>query len=104
MNRLQALEAVATRVRIWCATRPELNKGFDTFHDTQALFDAIQALDALPDDPAPAEVVEVAVWEGMTGLIEHVKAGSIRDQQEAFGPLWRRVGTTRLPLVLGDGA
>jgi hypothetical protein len=61
------------------------------------------ALDALPADPAPAQEVEVAVWEGMTGLIEYVKAGSIRDQQEIFGPLWTRLGTVRLPLVKETG-
>jgi len=104
MNRLQALEAVATRVRIWCATRPELNKGFDTLHDTQALFDAIQALDALPDDPAPAEVVEVAVWEYQDGEIHQARAGSNMDRHYHTIKPWTRLGTVRLSLVKGDGA
>jgi len=95
---------VATRVRIWCATRPELNKGFDTLHDTQALFDAIQALDALPADPKPArgEVVEVAMWCSSNGRLEFSIAGSFEDS--AASETGERLGITRLSLVKGAGA
>ena len=101
MTRMKALEAVAAKVRIWCAFRPELDGGCDTFRDTQELFDAIQALDALPADPKPArgEVVEVAVWENLNGDYFFIKPG-----RDRMGYGWTRVGTTRLPRVKGDGA
>jgi hypothetical protein len=107
MTRLQALEAVAEAARAWLNTvsgLPYQNSAeADAMGRCEQALVALHALPADPDpDPAPAEMVEVAVWEGMTGLIEYVKAGSIRDQQEAFGPLWRRVGTTRFPLVKED--
>ena len=104
MTRMKALEAVAAKVRIWCAFRPELDGGCDTFRDTQELFDAIQALDALPADPKPArgEVVEVAVWEERgTGRVLTVRAGSDIDKDYAETSL-DRLGTTRLPLVKED--
>lgn len=95
MTRLQALEAVAEAARTYVAKR-----GMSpTWPD---LIAAVAALDALPADPAPAEVVEVAIWESVTGAIEHVRAGTTRDQQDSFGVLWQRLGTTRLPLVKGD--
>jgi hypothetical protein len=48
-TRLALLEALATRVRIWCASRSDLDGDGETLDDTQALFDAIAALDAALD-------------------------------------------------------
>jgi hypothetical protein len=103
LARLQALEAVATRVRIWCASRPELDGYGATLHDTQSLFNALAALDALPADPVPAGVVEVALFGTARG------GRCLADPSSGFasGLLmdgWRRLGTVRLPLVKGDGA
>jgi hypothetical protein len=44
MTRMEALEAAAAKVRIWCASRPDLNGDGEIRHDTQALFDATAAL------------------------------------------------------------
>lgn len=104
MTRLQALEAVAAKVRTWCASRSDLDGECETLHDTQALFDAIQALDtldALPADPAPArgEVVEAVMWEAKDGYIELSTPGSPASQRSS---VWTRRGTTRLPLVKED--
>jgi len=90
-TRLQALEAVAEAARTYVKKR-----GMSpTWPD---LIAAVQSLDALPADPAPAEVVELAVWEGMTGDYCFIKPG--RDQ---MGYGWTRLGTVRLLLVKGDG-
>jgi hypothetical protein len=103
MTRLQALEAVAAKVRTWCASRSDLDGECETLRDTQALFDAIAALDALPADPAPArgEVVEAVMWEAKDGYIELSTPGSPASQRSS---VWTRLGTARLPLVKGDGA
>lgn len=69
-----------------------------------ALDDAEQALDtldALPADPAPArgEVVEAVMWEAKDGYIELSTPGSPASQRSS---VWTRRGTTRLPLVKED--
>jgi len=132
MNRLKALEAVAEAARIvrrlagarypteaehkldkaLSALTPAAGGGCVSAAPTGCTSDsecaaAGRCLErALPADPAPArgEVVEVAIWESVTGAIEHVRAGTTRDQQDSFGVLWQRLGTTRLPLVKGAGA
>ena len=77
-------------------TRAELITALKS--ETMAVLNALAALDALPAAPAHAEVVELAVWEGMTGDYCFIKPG--RDQ---MGYGWTRLGTVRLPLVKGDG-
>jgi hypothetical protein len=95
MTRLQALEAVAEAARTYVKKR-----GMSpTWPD---LIAAVQALDALPADPTPAEVVELAVWEERgTGRVLTVRVGSDIDKHYAETSL-QRLGTTRLPLVKGD--
>jgi hypothetical protein len=100
MTRMEALEAVAEAAEHYREARMNDDPEMAVTSKRSQMY---AALDALPADPAPAQEVEVAVWEGMTGLIEYVKAGSIRDQQEIFGPLWTRLGTVRLPLVKETG-
>jgi hypothetical protein len=61
---------------------------------------ALAALDALPADPAPAQEVEVAVWEERgTGRVLTVRAGSDIDKDYAEMSL-DRLGTVRLPLTV----
>ncbi len=105
LARLQALEALAAKVRIWCASRPGWNGDSETLRGTQALFDAIAALDALPADPARGEVVEVvevAVWEYQDGEIHQARAGSNMDRHYHTIKPWTRLGIVRLLLVKGD--
>jgi len=107
MTRLQALVAVAAKVRTWCASRPDLDGDGATLHDTQALFDAIAALDDLPAAPARGqvvEVVEVAVWEYPDGEILQARAGSNIDRHYQAVTPWTRLGIVRLLLVKGDEA
>jgi len=91
MNRLQALEAVAEAAlgvsRLW-------GRGLS---DIGGLRRALAALDALPADPAPAEVVEVAVWVNKHGEYVFAVPGSDHDEPE---PRWTRLGTTPLPLAV----
>lgn len=98
-TRLAALEAVATRVRIWCASRFDLDGDGATRHDTQALFDALAALDALDALPAqpPGETVTLAVWEDMSsGVVALVVPSSDCDDPE---PNCRRLGTVTLEVT-----
>jgi len=94
MNRLQALESVAEAARSALYVSPGA---------IVRLADALDALDALPADPAPArgEVVEAVMWEAKDGYIELGTPGSPASQRSSG---WTRLGTTRLPLVKGDGA
>ena len=85
-ERVKLLEAVAEAVTAM---------QFDGHYITPEVCDALAALDALPADPAPAEVVEVAVWENLNGDYFFIKPG--RDNM-GFG--WTRLGTTRLPLTV----
>jgi hypothetical protein len=94
MTRLQALEAVAEAAldvsRLW-------GRGLS---DIGGLRRALAALDALPADPAPAQEVEVAVWEERgTGRVLTVRAGSDIDKDYAEMSL-DRLGTVRLPLTV----
>ena len=90
MNRLKALEAVAEAARTYVAKR-----GMSpTWPD---LIAAVAALDALPADPAPAEVVEAVMWEAKDGYIELSTPGSPTSQRSS---VWTRLGTTRLPLTV----
>jgi len=100
MTRLEALEAVASDLRSWCLKRAELDGAGSTTDDTQALFDA---LDALPAAPAPAqgEAVEVAVWRLPGGEVRFLEVGSYDDVNRTYeNPwnAWRRGGTARLPI------
>lgn len=102
MTRLQALEAVVQRMRTIVAAR-EAEEGEGPM-TRLALDDAEQALDtldALPADPAPArgEVVEAVMWEAKDGYIELSTPGSPASQRSS---VWTRRGTTRLPLVKED--
>ena len=95
MNRLQALEAVAVAARTYVKKRG--------MHPAwPVLIAAVEALDALPADPAPTrgEVVEAVMWEAKDGYIELSTPGSPASQRSS---VWTRLGTTRLPLT-GDGA
>jgi hypothetical protein len=104
MTRLQALEAVAEAARQWRDWEADHSQSMvDGAHLWDGLDDALAALDALPADPAPArgEVVEAVMWEAKDGYIELSTPGSPASQRSSG---WRRIGTTRLPLVKGDGA
>lgn len=59
---------------------------------------------ALPADPAPAEVVEVAVelWVHKDGDICVLLPGSFIARDWETSRFRRRLGATRLPLVKGD--
>lgn len=96
MNRMEALETVAEAARDFV----QVGNTNDRF---RRLHRAIAALDALPadPDPAPAEVVEAVMWEAKDGYIELSRPGSPASQRSS---VWTRRGTTRLPLVKGDGA
>jgi hypothetical protein len=74
-NRMAALEAVVQKARVWCASRPHLDGDRGTFHDTQALFDALRALDALPAAPAQAQGETVEVAEPKTVQIAAISPG-----------------------------
>ena len=99
MNRLQALEALAE------AAKELRRRGIMDEPLTEAtnrLCEALDDLHALPADPAPAQEVEVAVWEeGGTGRVLTVRAGSDIDKHYAEAS-FQRLGTVRLPLVKGD--
>lgn len=95
MTRIEALEKVAEAARTYVAKR-----GMSpTWPD---LIAAVASLDALPADPAPAEVVEVGAVEYRDGEIRFARVGS-----EWWSGLierqWRSLGTTRLPLVKETG-
>lgn len=101
LARLQALEAVAEAARTYVAKH-----GMSpTWPD---LIAAVAALDALPADPepAPAEVVEVAVWVETGPGSEYRLVPPDSRMNETFSRAggYRRLGTTRLPLVKRDGA
>ena len=102
--RLAALEAVAEAAANYRKAR--LNDHPDMIV-TSKRSQLYNALDALPADPAPAEVVEVmevAVWEYQDGEIRQTRAGSNMDRHYHAAKPWTRLGTVRLPLVKGDGA
>jgi hypothetical protein len=104
MTRLKALEAVAEAARkletaVACKDRL-------LHHPQRALRAALLTLDALPADPAPAEVVEVAVelWVHKDGDICVLLPGSFIARDWETSRFRRRLGATRLPLVKGDEA
>jgi hypothetical protein len=106
MTRMEALEAVAEAAREMyeAIDRETSNPAYHRVYPAWGrIGDAIAALDALPADPAPArgEVVEAVMWEAKDGYIELSTPGSPASQRSSG---WRRIGTTRLPLVKGDGA
>ena len=120
-KRMKALEAVAEALRTWCASRQNLDGDPSTFHDTQAMFDALRALVAIPATPVPVmpfygarepiptqpqpavEVVTLALWvcesDGSTALFW---PDSLEDNDPADD--WRRLGTVTLPLSVEPGA
>ena len=63
---------------------------------------ALCKLDALPAAPTQAqaqgETVEVAVWRNDYGGVVMSVAGSLDDRPTTSG-YWRRLGTTRLPII-----
>lgn len=66
------------------------------------LWDAVDALDNLPADPAPetvGETVEVSAWADCTGFCVFTVVGSQDHRTRAAGAsLWTRIGTVRLPI------
>lgn len=97
LARLQALEAVAEAVA-------RFRDGGFTMRDRDALVAAHNALCRIPDDSAPAEMVEVAVWEYPDGEIRQARAGSNMDRHYQAVTPWTRLGIVRLLLVKGDEA
>jgi hypothetical protein len=104
MTRLQALEAVAVAARQWRDWEADHSQSMvDGAHLWDGLDDALAALDALPA-PTPGETVTLAVWEDPNnGDVRHLRPGG---QAEGWVKhrSWRRLGTTRLPLVKEAGA
>lgn len=107
MTRTQALEAVAKKAAAFhqamLAPIGRMPEGYLSRAQDE-LEEAFSALNALPADPAPAEVVEAAVWEDADEYFLSVRAGSKLDQRFRSTPGWARLGTVRLPLVKGDEA
>lgn len=101
MTRLQALEAVAEAARKWQQTTMHIEPHSDEECEAYEEFeDALAALDALPADPAPAEVALFGTVQGERCLGDP----SSRFASKLLMDGWTRLGTVRLPLVKGDGA
>jgi hypothetical protein len=107
MSRVEALEAVAEAARVmWSEVygKPPVERSNILQRAARVAFeDAYRVLHHLPAAPEPArgEVVEVAMWEAEDGYIELSKPGSPSSKRSGK---WVYHGTTRLPLVKGDGA
>ncbi|CAB4146916.1 hypothetical protein UFOVP504_2 [uncultured Caudovirales phage] len=94
-TRLAALEAVVEAARNY-VTKRGMHPAWPD------LIAAMEALDALPADPARGEVVEVALFGTARG------GRCFADPLSGFASEllmdgWRRLGTVRLPMVKGDG-